>query len=104
MQGRVPISVLPVLSIFSLSTQGVPIMIAAKEVYLKGPVCVLKTAKLLSVQRCTLCVLNGSHLSYVAEEAEPGGARLSRDQRMSNEFTCMAGDAAAQLMSFPTGI
>ena len=47
-------------------------MIAAKEVYLKGPVCVLKTAKTLSAQRCTLCVLNGSHLSYVAEEAEPG--------------------------------
>ena len=46
-------------------------MIAAKEVYLTGPVCVLKTAKPLSVQRCTLCVLNGSHLSYVAEEAEP---------------------------------
>ena len=47
-------------------------MIVAKEVYLKGPVCVLKTAKTLSAQRCTLCVLNGGHLSYLAEEAEPG--------------------------------
>ncbi|KAK0153724.1 hypothetical protein N1851_004491 [Merluccius polli] len=28
-------------------------------------------AKMLSVLRGTLCVLNGSHLSYVAEEAEP---------------------------------
>ena len=51
-------------------------MIAAKEVYLKGPVCGLKTAKTLSAQRCTLCVLNGSHLSYVAEETEPGRAAL----------------------------
>ena len=34
-------------------------------------------------QRCTLCVLNGSHLSYVAEEAEPGWAAL-RERLMNS--------------------
>ena len=36
---RVPISILPVLTILSLSTQGVPISIAAKRNVPKGPGC-----------------------------------------------------------------
>ena len=48
-----------------------------KEVYLKDPDVALITAKTLSVQRCTLYALNGRHLVYVVEEAEPGrGAQL----------------------------
>ena len=45
--------------------------------YLKDPYVALITAKTLSVQRCTFYTLNGPHLVYVAEEAEPGrGAQL----------------------------
>ena len=45
--------------------------------YVKDPDVALITAKTLSVQRCTFYALNGRHLVYVAEEAEPGrGAKL----------------------------
>ena len=45
--------------------------------YLKDLDGALITAKTLSVQRCTLYALNGRHLVYVAEEAEPSrGAQL----------------------------
>ena len=45
--------------------------------YLKDPDGALIMAKTLSVQRCTLAALDGHHLVYVAEEAEPGrGAQL----------------------------
>ena len=49
----------------------------SRSYYLKDPDFALVMAKTLSVQRCTLYALNGRHLVYVAEEAEPGrGAQL----------------------------
>ena len=72
----VPTSILPVLTIFS--TQGVPIQIGEKRSVLKGWCTqnrkdgVLKTVKPPSMDRRTLFILNGSHLSYVVEEVEPG--------------------------------
>ena len=79
LQYCVPISILSVLTSLSLSMQGVPIQIGRKLLYWKDPDGVLKAVKSRSVDRCILFVLNGSLLSYVAEE---GGARLSQSQRI----------------------
>ena len=46
--------------------------------YLKDPDGVLKTVKSQSVDGCTLLVLNGRHLSYVAEEVVPDGEQRRR--------------------------
>ena len=52
----------------------------------------LKTFKMLSVERCTLFALSGSHLSHVAEEAEPGWGRARLSQQLSSKnIACING-------------
>ena len=73
-QHCVPISILSVLTI--LRCRAFQLRSGRKEVYWKDPDGVLKTVNPQSVDRCTLFVPNGSHLSYVVEEAGSGWANV----------------------------